>query len=356
VTPRVRWVLLPVLGAPLDTQKDIVYVDSAARSVLNAPASTGIGCWSLNPYVGCPHRCTFCFAVRYWVDAERGTPEEFGARQIVKLNLPMLLARELDNPRLWGEEVVVGTATDPYQPAEARYRLTRRALELLRDHANPVSILTKGPLIVRDLDVLAGLAAAAELRVYFSITTVDLSLWRTVELGTANPHNRLRAMRRLREAGVTAGVLMAPILPGITDSVASIEAVAAAAREHGAAYFQAAPLRLMAHVKDHYLTFVGQAFPALLPRYERAYPGVHASPEYREALSKRIDRICRQYGFSHEPMPRERKARPVPTRRGPQLVLPLELPPAPGPSTAAGRFRRPGRPYQTAMATRASRA
>jgi DNA repair photolyase len=219
--------------------------------------------------------------------------------------------------------VVVGTATDPYQPAEARYRLTRRSLELLREHANPVSILTKGPLIVRDADVLTQLGDVADLRVYFSITTVDLSLWRTVEQGTANPYNRLRAMRRLREAGVTAGVLMAPILPGITDSCASIDAVAAAAREHGAAYFEAAPLRLMPHVKEHYLAFVSRAFPALMPRYLRAYPGTHAPAEYREALTQRVGAISRAYGFKHERMPRRRI--PLTRRRapGPQLALPL---------------------------------
>ena len=297
------------------------YTETLAKTALNRVTGMPFH-WSLNPYAGCPHRCTFCFALKYWVDAERGTPEDFGAHQIVKTNLPDLLGRELDHPRLWGEEVVVGTATDPYQPAEARYRLTRRSLELLRDHANPVSILTKGPLIVRDVDVLTGLADAADVRVYFSITTVDVALWRTVELGTANPFSRLRALRRLREAGITAGVLMAPVLPGITDSAASIEAVAAAARAHDAAYFEAAPLRLMPHVKEHYLAFVARAFPALLPRYLRAYRGIYAPADYREALTNRVGAISHQYGFEHERTPR-RPMRPPAQRRGPQLALPL---------------------------------
>jgi DNA repair photolyase len=298
------------------------YTEVEVKSALNRVQGMPFN-WSLNPYVGCPHRCTFCFAVRYWVDADRGTPDDFGTRQVVKLNLPELLKRELDHPRMWGQEVVVGTATDPYQPAEGHYRLTRRALELLREHGNPVSILTKGPLIIRDVDVLAGLAEAADLAVYFSITTVDLSLWRSVELGTANPYNRLRAMRRLREAGVNAGVLMAPILPGITDSAVCIEAVAAAAREHGAASFEAAPLRLMPHVKEHYLSFVAQAFPALLPRYVRAYPGVHAPPDYRKALSRRIASISRRYGFAYASMGRQPRPPRAPARHGPQLTLPL---------------------------------
>jgi DNA repair photolyase len=291
------------------------YTETPAKTALNRVQGMGFK-WSLNPYAGCPHRCTYCFAVRYWVDADRGTPAEFGARQIVKVNLPELLRRELAHPRLWGEEVVVGTATDPYQPAEARYRLTRQSLELLRDHANPVSVLTKGPLIIRDVDVLAGIP---DVRVHFSISTVDLGLWRTVEPGTANPYHRLRAMRRLREAGVPAGVLMAPVLPGLTDAAASIEAVAAAAREHGAASFEAAPLRLMPHVKEHYLSFVEQAFPALLPRYQRAYPGIYAPRPYCEALAKRIATIRQRYGFGDQPT-RRRQSQP---RSGPQLALPL---------------------------------
>src|SRR5579859_2228854 len=200
--------------------------------------------WSLNPYQGSVHRCRFCFAVQYRVIAEEGTQADFGTRLFIKTNFVDVLAKELRKPGLQGEHITVGTATDPYQPVEGRYKLTRGALGLLCDHANPMSLLTKSPLIVRDVDLLADLARIASAEVYFSITTVDLDLWRSVEPGTANPFHRLRAMRTLREAGVPAGVMMAPILPGLTDSAASIEAVAAAAREHQAAYFSATALRL----------------------------------------------------------------------------------------------------------------
>src|ERR1041385_3485022 len=239
------------------------YVEITCKSAVNRVQGMPYLKWSLNPYGGCVHRCRFCFAVQYRVVAEQGTQQDFGTRLFIKTNFVEVLARELRRPVLQGEHITVGTATDPYQPVEGRYRLTRGALGLLRDHANPVSLLTKSPMIVRDADLLAELARIASAEVFFSITTVDLNLWRTVEPGTANPFHRLRAMRTLREAGISAGVMMAPILPGLTDSVESIEAVAAAAREHEAASFSAAPLRLAPHVKEFYLGFIGNDYPEL---------------------------------------------------------------------------------------------
>jgi DNA repair photolyase len=202
--------------------------------------------------------------------------------------------------------------------------LTRGALALLRDHGNPVSLLTKSPMIVRDVDLLAEIARQTSVEVFFSITTVDLDLWRTVEPGTANPFHRLRAMRTLREAGVPAGVMMAPILPGLTDSVTSIEAVAAAAREHKAAYFSATALRLAPHVKEFYLGFVADEYPDLLSRYQRAYPGAYAPPEYRAKLDARIQRIRQQYGFfAHSEHRRAPLAQASSTRTIGQLALPI---------------------------------
>ncbi|HEV7662129.1 MAG TPA: radical SAM protein, partial [Chloroflexota bacterium] len=231
---------------------------------------------------------------------------------------------ELRRPGLQGEHLTLGTATDPYQPVEGRYRLTRGALSLMRDHANPVSLLTKSPMIVRDVDVLAEIARETSAEVFFSITTVDLDLWRTVEPGTANPFHRLRAMRTLRDAGISAGVMMAPVLPGLTDSAASIEAVAAAARDHNAASFSATALRLAPHVKEFYLGFVHDEYPALLPRYKRAYPGTYAPPAYREKLDERIQRIRHAYGFDSRSARRANPpAPPAPPRKGPQLALPL---------------------------------
>jgi DNA repair photolyase len=257
------------------------------------------------------------------VVADQGTQHDFGTRLFIKKNILDVLARELQRPGLQGEHITLGTATDPYQPVEGRYKLTRGALALLLDHANPVSLLTKSPMIVRDVDLLADLARVASAEVFFSITTVDLELWRTVEPGTANPFHRLRAMRTLREAGVPAGVLMAPVLPGLTDSAPSIEAVAAAAREHKAAYFSANALRLAPHVKEFYLGFIGDEYPDLLARYERAYPGTYAPPEYRDKLNQRVERIRRQYGFSGLSERRGAPEPSAPARRGQQLALPM---------------------------------
>jgi DNA repair photolyase len=283
--------------------------------------------WSLNPYAGCRHSCHFCYARAFYAKADHGDPHAgFETNILVKVNFPQVLERELDSRRWRGESIALGTATDPYQPADGRYRITRRVLEALLDHANPVSMLTKSPLVVRDVDVLAALAGVAEVRVTFSITTVDLALWRSVEPGTANPFRRLEAMQRLREAGVCAGVFMAPVLPGITDSVASIEAVAAAARQYRAASFGAIPLRLMPVVKEHFLSFIAATFPELLPRYERAYPGASAPADYRHQLERRIRRVREQYGFGQDAM-RVHRQQPAPPGtlvrpRGRQLALP----------------------------------
>jgi DNA repair photolyase len=299
------------------------YVEITCKSAINRVYGLPYLKWSLNPYGGCVHRCRFCFAVQYRVVADQGTQQDFGTRLFIKTNFVEVLARELCRDGMQGEHITVGTATDPYQPVEGRYKLTRGALALLRDHANPVSLLTKSPMIVRDTDLLASLAHVASAEVFFSITTVDLELWRTVEPGTANPFHRLRAMRTLRQAGVRAGVLMAPVLPGITDSATSIEAVAKAARDHDAAYFSANPLRLAPHVKEFYLGFIGDEYPDLLARYQRAYPGAYAPPDYRDKLTQRVERIRADYGFTGR---LERRGAPEPApppRRGPQLALPI---------------------------------
>jgi DNA repair photolyase len=294
------------------------YIEITCKSAINRVQGMPYLKWSLNPYGGCVHRCRFCFAVQYRVIAEQGTQDDFGTRLFIKTNIVEVLARELRRPGLQGEHITLGTATDPYQPVEGRYRLTRGALALLAEHANPISLITKSPMVVRDVDLLADLVRVASAEVFFSITTLDLDLWRSVEPGTASPYHRLRAMQTLRRAGIRAGVMMAPILPGLTDSATSIEAVAAAAREHDAAHFTATALRLAPHVKEFYLGYIGDEYPDLLERYERAYPGAYAPLDYREKLDQRIQRIRTQYGFSGQ-----REKTSAPGRRGPQLTLPL---------------------------------
>ena len=309
------------------------YVEVACKSALNRVQGMPFK-WSLNPYAGCAHACVYCYARSHYALAGHGDPgREFETRILVKTNFAEVLRRELGRPRWAFETVALGTVTDCYQPAEGRFRITRATLEALRDVANPLGMVTKSPLVLRDLDILAPLARVAKVRIFFTITTVDLDLWRRLEPGTASPFKRLEVMRRLHAAGVRAGVLLAPILPGITDSTASLEAVARAAAEHDAAFLGTSTLRLAPVVKDQYLTFVDRQFPDLVERYERAYFGSNAPREYQRALDERVDRIRARYGFAADSMrtveitpPASAPELPVGPgfrRVGPQLMLPI---------------------------------
>jgi DNA repair photolyase len=241
-----------------------------------------------------------------------------------------VLRQELRKPSWTRERVAIGTATDAYQPCEGRYRLTRRCLEALRDADTPVSIVTKSTLILRDRDLLTVLAQGPGAAVYFTITTLDEERWRVIEPGTPPPLKRLAVLRRLSEAGVPCGVFLAPILPGLTDSTESIDAVAAAAKAHGAVSFGSSVLRLAPLVKEHYLDFVAETFPDLLPRYERAYAGTIISADYQAAIKRRVALIREQRGFVEDTMhrqPRPESAsmpfRPVLPRGVEQLPLVL---------------------------------
>jgi DNA repair photolyase len=309
----------------------VEYVQVSCKSALNRVQGMPFK-WSLNPYAGCVHACVYCYARSHYALAGHGEPgREFETRILVKANFAEVLRRELGRSRWSFEMVAIGTVTDCYQPAEGRFRITRAALEALRDVANPLGMVTKSPLVLRDLDVLASLASVAKVRIFFTVTTVDLSLWRTLEPGTANPFKRLEVMRRLNEAGVPAGVLLAPILPGITDSTASLEAVAEAAADHGAAFLGTSVLRLAPVVKREYLSFVHGQYPDLLPRYERAYIGTNAPGEYQRALDERVARIRSRYGFAEDSMRRSGLSSPEIAatagtafrRVGPQLLLPI---------------------------------
>jgi DNA repair photolyase len=275
----------------------VEYAEITCKSALNRVQGMPFK-WSLNPYVGCVHACQYCYARAYYVLAEHGSGgRDFETRILVKSNFATLLRQELRRPSWAGEMVALGTATDAYQPAEGRFRLTRRVIEALRDHANPLSLVTKSPMVFRDIDVLSDVARQTDVRVYFTITTVDTSLWHTLEPGTANPWKRLLVMQRLNEAGIPAGVILAPILPGITDSVESIHAVVKAAADHGASFFTASPLRLGATVREHYLDFIDREFPDLSDRYLQAYRRQHAPEDYRKKLDERVRRIQDEQGL-----------------------------------------------------------
>src|SRR5687768_12509869 len=272
------------------------YQEIICRSALNPVKGMPFN-WTLNPYRGCTHACHYCFARRYQTQFELGPDDHFSSFIFVKVNLVEVLKRELDKPSWIREQVAVGTATDPYQPIEGQYKLTRRSLEALAAVRNPVGLVTKGPMVVRDADVLADIGRLAGCTVYMSVPTVNEEAWRALEPGTAHPLQRLRAVRTLRDAGVNAGVLMAPVVPGFTTEPAKLEATIKAVAEHGAAFMGANVMYLKGGTRDHFMGFLASAFPHLVEGYGRLYAGAYATPEYVTGVKGMISVLQDRYNL-----------------------------------------------------------
>jgi DNA repair photolyase len=270
---------------------DVDYVEVQCKSALNPVKGMGFN-WSLNPYTGCEHRCAFCYVRAFELRADRPSDDRYGRAVRIKTNVAAVLRSELSR-RSWRKEtVVIGAATDPYQPAEGRYKLTRQCLTAMRDFSNPAAIITRGPMIVRDIDVLSDLARRANLHITFSIPTLDEDVWRRTEPGTAHPRQRLRAIEKLVQAGIDVGVGMAPILPGLTDRLEGIEAVIKAARAAGATGLWAGMLYLREGTKEHFMAVLGRHWPELLPRYEQAYRArAYLPPQFGEPTMKAVKRL-----------------------------------------------------------------
>jgi DNA repair photolyase len=232
--------------------------------------------WSLNPYMGCAHRCTFCYVRAFERRADRPSDDRYGRSIRVKINVAEVLTRELARPTWEGASIVVGAATDPYQPAEGRYRLTRSCLGVLAAASNPFSIITRGPMIVRDVDVLQEASRRAKVSITFSIPTLDDDVWRKSEPSTAHPRQRLRAIKELSDAGIDARVGMAPILPGVSDKPEQLADVVRAAREAGATGIWANVLFLKSGTREHFLESLAEHWPEQLPLYQRLYAGGRA--------------------------------------------------------------------------------
>ena len=281
------------------------YQEVTCRSALNPVKGMPFN-WTLNPYRGCTHACHYCFARRYQTQFELGPDDHFSSIILVKTNIVDVLARELDKPSWTREQVAVGTATDPYQPIEGHYKLTRRSLETLLAGRTPIGLVTKGPMIVRDADVLAELGRHVGCTVYMSVPTVDDEAWNALEPGTAHPLQRLRAVRTLRDAGVNAGVLMAPVVPGFTTQPARLEATVKAIADHGAAFMGANLLYLKGGTKDHFMGFLAKDFPGMVDGYRRLYPGAYAPPAYVTAVRQTIAALQERYEV-------QRRARRVPS-------------------------------------------
>jgi DNA repair photolyase len=275
----------------------VEYREEPCRSALNRVQGMGFG-WSLNPYMGCVHRCTFCYVRAFEQRADRPSDDRYGTSIRVKTNVAEVLRRELARPS-WDREVVaIGAATDPYQPAEGRYRLTRACLEVLGDASNPLQIITRGPMIVRDIDVLARAASRASVGVTFSVPTLDREIWQRTEPGTAPPRQRLRALKELVDAGIKASVGMAPILPGLSDKPELLAEVVRAAREAGATGVWANLLYLKPGTKEHFLGALERDWPELLPEYERLYGRrAYLARGDSEPVREQVRELTRDHGI-----------------------------------------------------------
>jgi DNA repair photolyase len=274
------------------------YRDEPCRTALNRVRKMSFK-WSLNPYMGCVHQCTFCFVRAFEKVADRPFDARYGTSIRVKTNIVEVLRRELARRSWQREHVVVGTATDPYQPAEARFRLTRGSLEALTDASTPFGIITRGPLIVRDVDVLVEATRRVKAGVTFSIPTLDPEVWHKTEPGTAPPRQRLRAIRTLIDAGVDASVGMAPILPGLSDDPRKMAQVIRAARDAGATAVWANVLYLRPGTREHFLENLARDWPELLPTYEELYRGrSYAAKDVVEPVRQRVRQLAKQHGIA----------------------------------------------------------
>jgi DNA repair photolyase len=288
------------------------YQEVTCKSALNPVKGMPFN-WTLNPYRGCTHACHYCFARRYQTQFELGPDDHFSSVIFVKVNLVDVLRSELDKPSWHREQVAVGTATDPYQPIEGHYKLTRRSLETLLAGRTPIGLVTKGPMVVRDADLLAEMGRRCGSTVYMSVPTIDDAAWRMLEPGTAPPLQRLRAVRQLRDAGVNAGVLMAPVVPGFTTQPAKLEATIKAIADHGAAFMGANLMYLKGGTRDHFMGFLAKEFPDMVTSYNRLYAGAYASSEYVKAVRGMIDTLQQRYDVrgrrprNEESVPGERR-------------------------------------------------
>jgi DNA repair photolyase len=292
------------------------YREEPCRSALNHVRGMPFA-WSLNPYMGCAHRCTFCYVRAFEARADRPSDDRYGASVRVKTNVAEVLRRELARPSWQREAVAVGAATDPYQPAEGRYRLTRACIEAFAEAASPFSIITRGPLIVRDVDVLAEAARCARVSVTFSVPTLDEEIWRRTEPGTAPPRQRLRALSRLVEAGIEAGVGMAPILPGLSDRPELLADVVREARAAGATGIWTNLLYLRPGTREHFLAALERDWPELLPEYERLYRrGAYLPRSETDPIRERVRALARSHGVRDR-----RRTRLQPPAEAEQLQL-----------------------------------
>jgi DNA repair photolyase len=318
--------------------RGMTFYEVHARSIINrVPEASRMSFkWTINPYRGCSHGCTYCFArnTHTYLDMDAGL--DFNSRIVVKVNAPELARKELARPRWPGEHVAMGTNVDCYQRAEGRYRLMPGIIAALRDAANPFSILTKGTLILRDADLLADAAEVTDVGLNVSVGFLDRDLSRSVEPGTPSPERRLAVCSALCGRGLPCGVLMGPVLPHLSDSPAQLEATVRQIAAAGAARVTPIVLHLRPGAREWFLQWLREQHPDLVQAYRQLYgSGAYAPREYQQKIAAQVSELAARHGVG--------KASPVAARR-----LPARRPgrragsgAAPAPATAAS-----GRPAE----------
>jgi DNA repair photolyase len=262
-----------------------------AKSILNrVPTASRMPFrWTINPYRGCTHGCNFCFARPTHIYLDFNAGQDFEREIVVKVNAPERLRAELARPSWKGEHVALGTNTDPYQWVEGRYKLMRGIWEALRDAENPCSILTKSPLLLRDLDLMKEIAARTSFSAALSVPTLEEKSWRATEPHTPHPRARLEAVAELARAGIPTGVLVAPLMPGINDAPEQVEEIVQLASEAGATHVTPIALHLRGEVRDLFFGWLRAHRPDLVPRYADLYRrGAYAPLQERRRLASLI--------------------------------------------------------------------
>src|SRR5687768_5470142 len=274
------------------------YQEIRCKSALNKVKGKAYMQWSLNPYRGCTHGCHYCFARRYHAHLQLDGCHSFANVIFVKINFVEVLRRELDRPSWQKESIGFGTATDPYQPIEGTYKISRGVLGVLRDAATPVGIVTKGPMVVRDIDLLQELSKVATCRVHMSVPTVDEDAWERLEPGVAHPLQRLRAVRELVDAGIDCGVLMAPIVPGFSTQPAKIERTIKAIADSGAKSIGAMVMHMDGGTKDHFMGLMQREYPDLVPMYDQLYASRYVEKDYEKRVQEVVSLMRERYGVA----------------------------------------------------------
>jgi DNA repair photolyase len=273
------------------------FIETECKTIINpVPGNYLPFKYSINPYRGCSHACVFCFARPTHTFLDMNAGRDFETKIVVKVNAPEVLRRQLAAKRWKGEGIAMGTNTDPYQRVEGRYGLMPGIIGALTDYRNPFSILTKGTLILRDLELLVEASKVTDVATAFSIGTLDGDAWRRSEPGTPHPRKRIEAVRSLNEAGVPCGILMAPILPGITDDPRQLREVVTAALDAGATHVSPILLHLRPGVREEFLPWLAANYPDLLSRYEAMYAKPYAPAADRDRLGSTVARLVSEVG------------------------------------------------------------